>query len=284
MIGKTCCFVVCVRFSCNDIEIAFELEIFMDDLEKIYCVYKHTNKFNGKVYIGITSQHPEKRWKNGYGYEGNEYFYRAIQKYGWDKGFEHEIVVDGLTKEQACAIEIELIQAYDSTNHNSGYNFSSGGDCGNAGCSRSDEWVKKMSIALSKPIICIESSMVYQSVKHAEQQTGARASSIGAVCRGDYGHNMAGGLHWCFWDKEWNNFKNVCKKLNVEYTRCEKCGVLMVKGNTRPKKYCTKCSGHNPVSIKEKRNIVDTKTPVKIKRNKNIVNDKRHMGKKHNVK
>ena len=71
----------------------------MDKQDKIYCVYKHTNKFNGKVYIGITSQQPEKRWKNGYGYEGNEYFYRAIQKYGWNDGFNHEIIVSGLTKE-----------------------------------------------------------------------------------------------------------------------------------------------------------------------------------------
>jgi predicted GIY-YIG superfamily endonuclease len=85
-------------------------EKIMSKLDKTYCVYKHTNKFNGKVYIGITSQQPEKRWKNGYGYEGNEYFYRAIQKYGWNDGFDHEIIVSGITKEAACAIEIELIK------------------------------------------------------------------------------------------------------------------------------------------------------------------------------
>ena len=96
----------------------------MNKQDKIYCVYKHTNKFNGKVYIGITSQPPEKRWKNGYGYEGNEYFYRAIQKYGWNDGFNHEIIVSGLTKEDACSIEIELIKAHDSTNPDKGYNFS----------------------------------------------------------------------------------------------------------------------------------------------------------------
>ena len=251
----------------------------MRSLEKTYCVYKHTNILNGKIYIGITSQQPERRWKNGYGYEGNEYFYRAIQKYGWNEGFEHEIIVDGLTKEQACAIEIELIQAYDSTNSNKGYNFSSGGDCGNSGCSRSEEWVEKMSIALSKPVICIESSIVYQSVKHAEQQTGVRASSIGAVCRGDYGHQMAGGLHWCFWDEEWTNFKAICKNLGVDYIKCEKCGVLMVKGNTRPKKYCTQCSGLKPVGIKKKYKPTNNKNTKQAKSDNDCIKNKRHMRK-----
>ena len=54
-----------------------------------FLVYKHTNKENGKVYIGITSQEPKRRWQNGAGYYGT-YFYYAIQKYGWD-GFEHDI-------------------------------------------------------------------------------------------------------------------------------------------------------------------------------------------------
>lgn len=43
-----------------------------------YCVYIHTNKTNGKVYIGQTCQEPRKRWKNGYGYERCPLFFRAI--------------------------------------------------------------------------------------------------------------------------------------------------------------------------------------------------------------
>lgn len=224
----------------------------MDKQDKTYCVYKHTNKLNGKVYIGITSQKPEKRWKNGYGYEGNEYFYRAIQKYGWHDGFDHEILTNGLNKETACEMEIELIKAYDSTNPNKGYNFSFGGDCGNAGCSCSAEWAEKMSEAIGKPVICIESSVVYKSAKHAESQIGVRAGSIGAVCRGDYGHRTAGGLHWCFWDEEWFGFKEACHVLGCTYTRCVKCGVLIVNSNTKPKKYCGACSHYVPIGIKKK--------------------------------
>lgn len=90
-----------------------------------YTVYKHTAP-NGKVYIGITMQPPERRWNNGDGYK-HQFFYRAIQKYGWDN-FTHEILFSNLTKEQACEKEMELISLYDSTNFKNGYNLSYGGE------------------------------------------------------------------------------------------------------------------------------------------------------------
>lgn len=92
----------------------------------MYTVYKHTTP-SGKVYIGITKHKPEYRWNNGNGYRQNKHFYSAIQKYGWEN-IKHEILYEGLTKEQACYLEIELIAKYDATNQKHGYNHTMGGE------------------------------------------------------------------------------------------------------------------------------------------------------------
>lgn len=99
-----------------------------------FCVYKHTSP-NGKVYIGITSLNPIRRWNNGKGYSSQPYFFRAILKYGWDN-FNHEILFSDLTKEEACQKEVELIKSYKSNGSKYGYNISSGGECSNSGSRR----------------------------------------------------------------------------------------------------------------------------------------------------
>lgn len=91
-----------------------------------FIVYKHTSP-SGKVYIGITNQRPERRWRDGNGYRCNVCFYRAIQKYGWEN-FTHEILFTGLSLEDALRIEKEQIQKYQSFKN--GYNCSLGGDYG----------------------------------------------------------------------------------------------------------------------------------------------------------
>lgn len=92
----------------------------------MYSVYKHTSP-SGKVYIGVTKQPPHLRWQNGLGYRTQEYFYRAILKYGWDN-FEHEVVYQTESYEDANRKETELIAKYSSTNKNFGYNIESGGN------------------------------------------------------------------------------------------------------------------------------------------------------------
>lgn len=91
-----------------------------------YCVYYHRNLLNNKLYIGI-SKDVKVRWKNnGTNYKECKYFYRAIQKYGWNN-FEHVVLIDNISKELACIFEKELIEKYNTQNNNYGYNIASGG-------------------------------------------------------------------------------------------------------------------------------------------------------------
>lgn len=92
-----------------------------------YCIYKHVNKINGKVYIGQTCQKPQYRWNHGEGYKNCSYFYKAIQKYGWDN-FQHVILEEKLSQEEANQKEQYYIKFYNSNNDLFGYNLSSGGN------------------------------------------------------------------------------------------------------------------------------------------------------------
>lgn len=93
----------------------------------MYTIYAHRNKTNGKLYIGQTSQIPEKRWgKDGSGYKTSTKFYRAIQKYGWEN-FEHLILFSELSENEANSIEESLIKWFRTTDDRYGYNLNSGG-------------------------------------------------------------------------------------------------------------------------------------------------------------
>lgn len=102
-----------------------------------YCVYKHTSP-SGKVYIGITCQSPTARWRGGLGYRNNDYFFKAIVKYGWEN-FRHEILHEGLTRAEACEREKELIAEHQSTDERYGYNLTTGGE-GCPGAVKTEEY------------------------------------------------------------------------------------------------------------------------------------------------
>lgn len=91
-----------------------------------WCVYIHVTPSN-KVYVGITSQNPIRRWKNGLGYSKQVYFYRAILKYGWDN-IKHEIIVSGISSKRAKYLEKYYIKVYQANNPSFGYNLTNGGE------------------------------------------------------------------------------------------------------------------------------------------------------------
>lgn len=85
---------------------------------------------DNKVYVGITSQKPEKRWgKCGIHYKASSYFWNAIQYHGWDN-FQHIIFATGLSKDDAGHMEQLLILLYETMDRSKGYNFTFGGEGG----------------------------------------------------------------------------------------------------------------------------------------------------------
>jgi hypothetical protein len=120
-------------------------------------VYCFINTINNKLYIGETvksnyeerfSEHRNKAEK------GNNYFYKAIRKYGWDK-FDKVIlfqtdVLDNtpenkkLLNDIVNEKEIYYINKYKTSDHKFGYNLTNGGD-GIVGYKHSEKTLKTLS-------------------------------------------------------------------------------------------------------------------------------------------
>lgn len=52
----------------------------------------------------------------------------------------------------------------------------------------------------SKPILCVETGVIFQSAMEAERHTGANSHHITKCCRGKYGYKTSGGYHWKYCD------------------------------------------------------------------------------------
>ena len=90
-----------------------------------FTVYQHLFP-NGKSYVGITNQKVNRRWRSGKGYSFNVRLTNAINKYGWNN-IEHIILAEDLTEEDACIMEVKLIDEMNLTNPECGYNYAIGG-------------------------------------------------------------------------------------------------------------------------------------------------------------
>lgn len=189
--------------------------------DKNYIVYKHTNKINGKLYIGITSVDVKSRWKNGNGYNRQSYFYNAIQKYGWEN-FDHEILFDNLSKNDACIKEAEMIAYYKSNEKEFGYNIASGGFSGNRGLQRTDEQKnvfreaqrKSRNKSFSENRICqfdLDGRLIkiYDFLSVASEETGILGPTIRYACQKGYGHSK--GFIWSYYSVAKNYIKIISK-------------------------------------------------------------------------
>ena len=175
-------------------------------MEREFYVYKHTNKVNGKVYIGVTCQKPKQRWKNGKGYIENEDFWADIEKYDWNQGFDHEILYSGLSERQAEIMEISLIDYYDSRNKNKGYNVLKGGRIPSEKAGRNISKSLKGKFRgynnpTSKTVICLNTGYCFGSSYDASRYYNTDDSRIRKCCRGkskSAGKLNGEKLRWCY--------------------------------------------------------------------------------------
>lgn len=183
-----------------------------------YLVYMHIAP-SGKRYIGITHTTIERRWQGGRGYYRNEYFARAIKKYGWEN-FRHEIIAVGLSKLQAEDLEKTLIALFRSNNKEYGYNIKNGGDSngkhseeskllmserrkGKGTQPKSDTTRQKMRDNHrggnpSKRVLCVETGEIYKSINDAARAVNINKKVISNCCRGIEHYKTAAGFHWHF--------------------------------------------------------------------------------------
>ena len=165
--------------------------------DKKWCVYIHLFP-NGKRYIGITSKRPKARWSRGHGYyDRNIPIRRAIEKYGWDN-IKHIIVATGLTHEESCKMEQELIKKYKTNinryGNNYGYNLTDGGE-GSLGHKVPEALIERSRKLLlgktgadcpnSKPVVC--DGIEYASLTEFKKKNGNPKGNIGAWLSGQTG-------------------------------------------------------------------------------------------------
>lgn len=205
------------------------------EVEKIedrrWCVYMHTNKINGKKYVGITSLRPQERWKRGLSYKGCVAFQNALNVYGWEN-FDHIILFDGLTEFEAKEKETSLIAEMDLRNPNNGYNISPGGDAFFKGGHHTDETKKMLSELRSgsgnpmygKPrpdgggkapmkVINLNTLNVYDSQHDGERDVGACLGALTEVISGKRISLL--GDYWMAYDE----YLELSKSLSLEEIR-----------------------------------------------------------------
>lgn len=178
---------------------------------KKYVVYCHILKNDGRKYVGITSQKPEKRWHYGYGYKENTHIRNAIEKYGWNN-FEHIILFENLTEEEAQQKEIELIEKWKLRDRTKGFNICVGGGgtsgvnkgrkkgfhltektkeklrIANIGKKQSNETILKRTKQFIKSIdmLTIDGKYIktFSSITEASKTTNTHRGHITEVCKG----------------------------------------------------------------------------------------------------
>lgn len=185
-----------------------------------------------KYYVGITSLDVYYRWgKDGNGYKTQQLFYRAIQKYGWEN-FIHIVVIENLSKNDACELEKLFIQQLKSNNPEYGYNISNGGSTPTLGFHHTEYAKKKISENSSIPVdqYDINGNLIksWSSMREAEKACGSDGSSIAKCCKGIY--KTSKGFVWRYKGESFDKYslkKYSQPKQRIKVKQYSKDGMLL---------------------------------------------------------
>ena len=173
-------------------------------------LYRHIRlDKNEPFYIGIGS---DDSYKRAYDKKSrNRHWNFVINK----TAYEVDILMDGLTWEQACEKEKEFIKLYGRKDLNEGIlvNMTDGGD-GVLGSVVTEESKKSMADKISVPVIQydVKGTFVkeWKSISEASKNLNIDTSAITKCCKGVKNRKAAGGFVW--------RYKDTSKWFNPEYT------------------------------------------------------------------
>jgi len=166
-------------------------------MKKTYLIYKIQNNVNSKIYVGITSESLEKRFKR-HKYNAKtmtnhtSILYKAFRKYK-DINFTIIKVEELKSKDKALFKEVYWIKKLKAKAPN-GYNLTDGGQ-GAFGIKRTKKECKMISERFSKKVIRSDGKL-FKNIKNAAKESNTNAANISSSIYGLRG--KAGGFYWKF--------------------------------------------------------------------------------------
>lgn len=168
----------------------------MSIINNCYTIYLHVFP-DGKKYVGCTGLPVRERWDGGLGYKGR--ILDAIIQVGWEN-IRHYILFENLSKDSAILIEAALIRTWHTYRPSVGYNTAKPSPNGidkfvlpkisrkmvvddydsptNARFANRKNACAATTKRRRSPIRLVETSMEFESLKHAASYIGVSTNSI----------------------------------------------------------------------------------------------------------
>lgn len=165
---------------------------------------------DGKRYIGVATNFRKR--KNNHFYSASTgsacVFHRAINKYGKDS-IHWEVLAMCSDFKTALEVEIESIKNYKTFIRENGYNSTHGGE-GTLGTKNTREKAKK-------PVIDLNTGIIYRSSVEASEDTGIERKEIWANCAGKRGHTKGKKFSFYFETEKYELVPELKKINNRDY-------------------------------------------------------------------